>query len=435
MHRTFIILCLLGALAAQGRQAGTDMLQSSGPEPQGQLLADINLLGADYGDETAPIPNDALTRTLGGLHTRAYKAGLEFLVENAFSYNSIHNPAPGKPGTQLWYLLHAHANYRLIKSPRQEDTWLKLELSGSAALNGRTWRGGNMNDAIGLTGDTHTDIFGERIFFLPEIALLQSFNRGKSVLVAGVVNQTNYFDTNSYANSSFGQFCASPFVNNQTIPMADSNLGLVLQHQFHDQWYAMLGGSFTSCPQNASPLKRTDGKNFNLLAELGWVHDSGAVKLTPFVARINELPEDEEQKNLHTVAGIAINAEQQLGSSPWKVFCRAGWSDSTRDNACGAAVQWSGGFVCSQPLQHLGICPEGEANQFGMALAVTRPDDGSMAEGRPRNKKEVVMECHYNISVTPYFLIQPSLLWISNPAGRNDTGNASVFRVQTILTF
>ena len=76
MHRTLIILSLSGALAAQGRQAGTDMLQSSGPEPQGQLLADINLLGADYGDETAPIPNDALTRTLGGLHTRAYKAGL-----------------------------------------------------------------------------------------------------------------------------------------------------------------------------------------------------------------------------------------------------------------------------------------------------------------------------------------------------------------------
>ena len=253
--------------------------------------------------------------------------------------------------------------------------------------------------------------------------------------MAGVVNQTNYFDTNSYANSSFGQFCASPFVNNQTIPMADSNLGLVLQHQFHDQWYAMLGGSFTSCPQNASPLKRTDGKNFNLLAELGWVHDSGAVKLTPFVARINELPEDEEQKNLHTVAGIAINAEQQLGSSPWKVFCRAGWSDSTRDNACGAAVQWSGGFVCSQPLQHLGFVRKGKPTSSAWRWRSPARTTGSMAEGRPRNKKEVVMECHYNISVTPWFLIQPSLLWISNPAGRNDTGNASVFRVQTILTF
>lgn len=172
-----------------------------------------------------------------------------------------------------------------------------------------------MNDAIGLTGDTHTDIFGERIFFLPEIALLQTFNRGKSAIIAGVVNQTNYFDTNSYANSSFGQFCASPFVNNQVIPMADSNLGVIFQHQFHEQWYAMLGGNFTSCPQNASPLKHTDGKNFNILAELAWVHDSGAVKLTPFMARINELPDGEERKNLHTVAGIALNVEQQLGGS------------------------------------------------------------------------------------------------------------------------
>ena len=385
MYRPLIILGLLGAFAAQGRQAGTEMLRPDQPEPPAHLLADINLLGGDYGDETAPIPNDSLTQALTGLHSKAHRAGLEFLVENAFSYNSIHHPAPDKPGTQLWYLLHAHANYRLIQAPSNRETWLKLELSGSTALTGKTWRGGNMNDAIGLTGDTHTDIFGERIFFLPEIALLQTFNRGKSAIVAGVVNQTNYFDTNSYANSS--------------------------------------------------PLKHTDGKNFNVLAELAWGHDSGAVKLTPFMARINELPDGEERKNLHTVAGIALNVEQQLGGSPWKAFCRAGWSDSTRDNFCGAAVQWSGGFVCSQPLQHLGVCEEGEANQFGIALAVTRPDDGSMAEGRSRSKKEVVMECHYNISVTPWFLIQPSLLWISNPAGRDDTGNASVFRLQTILTF
>lgn len=435
MYRPLTLLVLLGAFTAQGRQAGTELLRPDQPEPPAHLLADINLLGGDYGDETAPIPNDSLTQALTGLHSKTHRAGLEFLVENAFSYNSIHHPAPDKPGTQLWYLLHAHANYRLLQAPRNRKTWLKLELSGSTALTGKTWRGGNMNDAIGLTGDTHTDIFGERIFFLPEIALLQTFNRGKSAIVAGVVNQTNYFDTNSYANSSFGQFCASPFVNNQVIPMADSNLGVIFQHQFHAQWYAMLGGNFTSCPQNASPLKHTDGKNFNILAELAWVHDSGAVKLTPFMARTNELPDGEERKNLNTVAGIALNVEQQLGSSPWKAFCRAGWSDSTRDNLCGAAVQWSGGLVCSQPLQHLGVCGEGEANQFGIALAVTRPDDGSMAEGRSRSKKEVVMECHYNISVTPWFLVQPSLLWISNPAGRDDTGNASVFRLQTILTF
>ena len=106
MYRPLIILGLLGAFAAQGRQAGTEMLRPDQPEPPAHLLADINLLGGDYGDETAPIPNDSLTQALTGLHSKAHRAGLEFLVENAFSYNSIHHPAPDKPGTQLLSLIH-----------------------------------------------------------------------------------------------------------------------------------------------------------------------------------------------------------------------------------------------------------------------------------------------------------------------------------------
>ena len=64
MYRPLIILGLLGAFAAQGRQAGTEMLRPDQPEPPAHLLADINLLGGDYGDETAPIPNDSLTSPL-----------------------------------------------------------------------------------------------------------------------------------------------------------------------------------------------------------------------------------------------------------------------------------------------------------------------------------------------------------------------------------
>ena len=88
-----------------------------------------------------------------------------------------------------------------------------------------------------------------------------------------------------------------------------------------------------------------------------------------------------------------------------------------------------------RPLIILGLLGAFAAQGRQAGTEMLRPDDGSMAEGRSRSKKEVVMECHYNISVTPWFLIQPSLLWISNPAGRDDTGNASVFRLQTILTF
>ena len=52
MYRPLIILGLLGAFAAQGRQAGTEMLRPDQPEPPAHLLALIEpwnpLLPARY---------------------------------------------------------------------------------------------------------------------------------------------------------------------------------------------------------------------------------------------------------------------------------------------------------------------------------------------------------------------------------------------------
>ncbi len=160
MYRPLIILGLLGAFAAQGRQAGTEMLRPDQPEPPAHLLADINLLGGDYGDETAPIPNDSLTQALTGLHSKSAPRGTGIPGGKRLFLQLHPPPGSGQARHPALVPLHAHANYRLIQAPSNRETWLKLELSGSTALTGKTWRGGNMNDAIGLTGDTHTDIFG-----------------------------------------------------------------------------------------------------------------------------------------------------------------------------------------------------------------------------------------------------------------------------------
>lgn len=45
--------------------------------------------------------------------------------------------------------------------------------------------------------------------------------------MGGMINQTNYFDANTYANTTFGQFGGAPFVNNQVLPLGDSNFGFV----------------------------------------------------------------------------------------------------------------------------------------------------------------------------------------------------------------
>jgi len=64
---------------------------------------------------------------------------------------------------------------------------------------------------------------------------------GKVVMLAGMVDQGNYFDANSYANNSQGQFLNSAFVNSLVLPLPYNNLGLNLQFQPDERWYVMFG--------------------------------------------------------------------------------------------------------------------------------------------------------------------------------------------------
>lgn len=118
-------------------------------------MDDIDLFGDEYGDESTPIPNDALTRALTDLHKGAYeKAGFQFLLEQAFLYTKGHHAAPNEEtsgSSQSWYKLHAQAGLQLFKSGRHQGTWIKSELSGSVALNRHTHRT-TLDDSWGASG-------------------------------------------------------------------------------------------------------------------------------------------------------------------------------------------------------------------------------------------------------------------------------------------
>ena len=199
-------------------------------EGKGSILDDIDLFGDEYGDESTPIPNDLLTRALTDLHKGAYeKAGFQFLVEQAFLYTKGHHAAANEEtagSSQSWYKFHAQAGLQLFKSSRNQGTWIKSELSGSVALNKHTHRT-TLDDSWGASGPANCDVFEDGYFYLPELLLSQGFMDGQLVIMGGMINQTNYFDANTYANTTFGQFGGAPFVNNQVLPLGDSNFGVV----------------------------------------------------------------------------------------------------------------------------------------------------------------------------------------------------------------
>ena len=58
-------LCMAGTASVATPAAAPAVEEAEG---KGSILDDIDLFGDEYGDESTPIPNDALTRALTDLH-------------------------------------------------------------------------------------------------------------------------------------------------------------------------------------------------------------------------------------------------------------------------------------------------------------------------------------------------------------------------------
>lgn len=406
---------------------------------ENSLLKDINQFGCEYGDETAPVSSDALTRLLAKAHADAYeKLGLEWVVETSYLLSTIHHPVAGAPNQQNWYLLHAQANFELN---RKTGTWIRAELSLSTALDGRTWRGnaeaeerGAFNEALGFSGGGNTDIFNRHTCALPELALMQYFASDRVCVIAGMVNQTNYFDANAYANNSFSNFTNAAFVNSQVLPLADSNLGAVVQAQMSPHFYSMASFSLMESSIGYSPFANAEGRNYNVVGELGYVYDGGTVRFTPFFGQGYDGGDELRAAKNRRFGGVNLGFDHDL-SEHFACFGRAGWSSSDEVNPCGASFAASAGLIVKKPLQLCFGLHESDNNFLGVAFAVTRPDHSTLDEDRSPSKRELAVEVGYSYAVTPYCALRPNYQFVKNPAGRSDVSSASAFGMQIVLTF
>ncbi len=406
---------------------------------ESSLLKDINQFGFEYGDETAPVPNDAVTRAIARAHERAYqRLGLEWIVETSYLFTAIRHPVAGSPQNQNWFLFHTQANLELIPSL---GTWLRAELSISTALDGRTWRGnaqaaerGALNESLGFSGGANPDVFNRHTCALPELALMQYLGSDRACAIVGVVNQTNYFDANAYANNSFTQFTNAAFVNSQVLPLADSNFGAVVQAQFSPHVYGMASFSLLESTVGYSPFFNSEGRNYNIVGEVGYVYDGGTIRLTPFLAQGYDAGDDERAGRNRRFGGVNLGFDQDL-CDKLSCFGRVGWSSSDNLNVCGASFAASAGLIIKTPLHLCFGWKESENNFLGLAFSVARPDEGALDEDRSPSKRELTFEVGYSYAITPYCALRPNYQFVKNPAGRSDVSSASALGMQIVLTF
>ena len=147
-----------------------------------------------------------------------------------------------------------------------------------------------------------------------------------------------YLDLNTYANNQFNQLMNYEFVNPATLPWAYNALGVVVQWQPVNWFYAMFASSANNTVYGASPVQGISSDDWTNTFELGLIGED-VLGLGPGTLRV--LPFFGTSKG-ETGAGIAINLEQKLSkSAPLGMFMRAGFTNDALGAVQGGKV-WAG---------------------------------------------------------------------------------------------
>ncbi len=412
---TATLLAGLAALPAPVGGASKPTAEGAGIAP---LLQDITLFEPEDGDPAFK-------------KTSNERYGTQWAVDAAYAFWGVHNALPGTRHKNNYALLHAQVNQRLADS-RSGGTWLRAEWSGSWALDHATRaaerRGQDFVSGLGLGTEGHADMYGEAGFFIPELALMHFFAGGRACVLGGMVNLSNYFDAVGIANDSFAGCTNTGFVNSTLLPLADSNLGGVLMWQFGSSGYAQLAAAGTGCERGHDPFRHAgythSGGGYCVVGEYGHVFAEGAATLrfTPFY----------EQVALETDAGTRHRSRTGFAASleytpcePLTVYARAGLATH---QALGGTAEFSCGARWAPFAARAG-------DFIGLSYGLFRHRKADESGEPPAHAREQVLELMYNWQLTRHLKVVPHYQYIHDPAYRRDTRHASVFGVQTVLSF
>jgi carbohydrate-selective porin OprB len=370
---------------------------------------------------------DEITRRVQRVKYTLSDFGLYYTFQQALGYAASLNHALEDDRSLGYYAFELYAKQLVFSVPSSRTAgWISLEVNGGDLLNtsiqrlNRVARLGPLADPVG----TVSPVEG---LYLGELAWQQSFAGGKAVFLAGVLDQTNYLDANTYANDQFAQFYNSAFVNSMVLPLMTGGLGVNLQWQPNDDYYLMCGAGPNNPVAGRSPLRHLGVNNMSYLFEAGYLPDNllglgpGAYRLQPFVATVGGV----------TQTGIGLNINQQLGAH-WGFFARLGTGGATVTNIQGASAQLATGLVLQNPLRLAGLLTESRNNFLGFGFVWSQP---AQAQRPAAHLNEYGLELGYRFQLTATTVLKTDLQAIWNPVNNPQIDSILIFQLALITTW
>ena len=245
----------------------------------------------------------------------------------------------------------------------------------------------------------------------------QRFNGGKSTVVAGFLDVTDYVDIYAVASpwTGFVNFAFSTGNSTMALP-DDASLGIAGATMLGENFFVIAGiADMESDP--TKPLEGfdsffSDGHHFKTL-ELGWTSAQGEI----FVDNIHVTFWDADQSdmlNQDEDSGVNVSASKMHGK--WLPFVRASWSDN--GSLLGIDKSLSTGF------SYYGLGKE--KNNVG--VAINWADAGA-------DDEQITIEAFYLMKLLPFWELTPDIQWVQNPAQNPNDNHILILGLRTRLVW
>ena len=309
---------------------------------------------------------------------------------------------------------------------------------------------GGWSDAEGIDGDSVGSAWGIDALSVGDrsMDIVEFFYEGPLVtndltIAIGKLDFTGIFDANEYADDECSQFLNASFVDDPTIPFSEHGLGIVLNWDITDSWYLMGGIADAQADSRETGFRTTfhDEDYFFYAVETGkTIEFDSANGLMPGTYRLGTWIDSQDKENLSNTqtrrndAGLYLSCDQMLykenddfdDSQGLGGFFRYGWADSKYSSVTNF-------FSCG--FQYQGIF-DGRDNDI-MAVGYSK---GFFSDNDSTNfpqDYESALEAYYNFQISPWFIVSPSIQYVTNPTdgAGTKTSDALLTALRLAVTF
>lgn len=384
---------------------------------------------------------ESLTGGFYGLNKQLEDNGIEFgfAVTNIYQQNirgglSKHDKSGRLSGS---YDLEVLADLEKLLGFEGGRVYLLVEggWPDAAGINGQS---------VGSSWGINADAIGNEAAIVKELYYIcQPFGE-KSELMIGKIDFTGYFDAAKYANDEVTQFLNAAFVDNPAIPFPQYSLGVVLRLPLSESLYIMGGIADAQADSRETGFRTAFHKEdyFFYILESGLTvkfdSDNGPLEGTYRAGLWND-PQPKANtdsadagKSYRDDTGFYLSFDQMLAKENKEsedeqglgAFFRYGYGPSRTNDITNF---WSVGF------QYQGLFEGRDKDVLGAAFGQGFFSDS--AKSSYTADYESAMELYYSAQIAPWFVVSPSIQYITNPGGNDNVSDTVIIGGRVMIIF